>query len=137
MTKPVQFKALAGTIRNDRDEGKMEAILNLSPMSYVPPCPDWMPNAHAVKAWERIAPILVANKLLAETDIETFGQMCALTGKVIQLYAAGETPGASMLGILRTMQNDFGMTPAARGKVKQMAETPADNKFSKNGTRNR
>lgn len=59
--------------------------------------------------------------------------MCALHGKIVQLYAAGESPGASMLGTLRTMHNDFGLTPMSQGKVRggvPVEPTKPGNKFS-------
>jgi hypothetical protein len=39
--------------------------------------------------------------------------LCALVGKIIQLYAAGEAPTASMTGALRNMENGFGLSPVA------------------------
>ncbi|MFH7391160.1 hypothetical protein, partial [Pseudomonas syringae group genomosp. 7] len=59
--KPTALKVVAGTDRPDR-EAAAAAELPLVPD--VPPAPDWMPNAHARKEWERLAPILHANKLL-------------------------------------------------------------------------
>ena len=56
------------------------------------------------------------------------------TGWFEQLYAAGEAPTASMSGTLRNLQNDFGLTPVAQGKVKSSGD--GDNKgnaFSGNG----
>lgn len=61
--KPPQLKAVSGTARKDRDIG---AAVDLPLVSSVPEAPDWLPNAHAVKEWDRLAPILTANKLLTE-----------------------------------------------------------------------
>lgn len=130
--KPTQLKAIAGTERKDR------AITNeieLPLVDSLPTAPDWMPNAHAVKEWDRLAKILIANKLLTEADLATLGHMCALHGKIVQLYAAGEAPTASMAGTLRVMQSDFGLSPVARGKVSAGGEEKKGNKFSGNGKR--
>ncbi|WP_401742102.1 hypothetical protein [Stenotrophomonas geniculata] len=113
--KPTALKVVAGTDRPDREA---PAAAELPLVSDVPPAPDWMPNAHARKEWERLAPILHANKLLTEAGLSALGQLCALHGKTVQLYAAGEAPVASMVAQLRGLMNDFGLTPVAQGKVK-------------------
>lgn len=118
--KPTALKVVAGTDRPDR-EAPTAAELPL--VSDVPPAPDWMPNAHARKEWERLAPILHANKLLTEAGLSALGQLCALHGKTVQLYAAGEAPVASMVAQLRGLMNDFGLTPVAQGKVKPNGDT--------------
>lgn len=130
--KPAHLKAIAGTDRKDRAP---ENVLDLPIISDVPEAPDWLPNAHAFKEWDRLAPILVANKLLTEAGLQALGHLCALHGKAVQLYAAGEAPNASMVGQLRNLINDFGLTPVAQGKVKPMGEGPTTNAFAKNGKR--
>ena len=61
--------------------------------------------------------------------------LCALHGKIVQLYAAGEAPTASMAGTLQSMINDFGLTPVAQGKVKPVGQEDKGNKFANNGKR--
>lgn len=130
--KPAGLKVVAGTSRKDREASKS---VDLPPVSAVPKAPDWLPNAHAVKEWDRLAPILVANKLLTEAGTSALGMLCALHGKLVQLWAAGEAPVASMVAQYRNLINDFGLTPVAQGKVKPVGEEPAANPFSKNGRR--
>ena len=130
--KPRTLKVIAGTDRKDREP---DNVVDLPTISNVPPAPDWLPNAHAKKEWDRLAPILVANKLLTEAGLQALGHLCALHGKTVQLYAAGEAPNASMVGQLRNLINDFGLTPVAQGKVKPAGEGPTSNAFSKNGKR--
>ncbi|UXC34790.1 hypothetical protein [Cupriavidus gilardii] len=130
--KPTTLKAIAGTARPDREpEGGVELPLVAAP----PDPPDWLPNSHAVKEWNRLVPILMANKLLTEAALGPLAHLCALHGKIVQLYAAGEAPTASMSGTLRNLQNDFGLTPVAQGKVKATGDVPAGNKFATNGKR--
>jgi phage terminase small subunit len=129
--KPEHLKVVCGTVRKDRVS---IPDIEIAPIVEIPKCPDWMPNAHAIKEWDRIVPILIANKLLTEADLGTLAQMCALHGKIVQLYAAGESPGASMIGTLRTLQNDFGLSPVARGKVHATSGTDKkENAFTGNG----
>ena len=127
--KPTSLKVVAGTDRPCRRPES--APVEMPALDHIPDPPDWLPNAHAVKEWERLAPILTANKLLTEAGLSALGQLCALHGKVVQLYAAGEAPVASMVAQLRGLMNDFGLTPVAQGKVKAGGdETKAGNKFS-------
>lgn len=130
--KPGNLKVVSGTERKDR---AVEAPVDLPVIASVPSAPDWLPNAHAVKEWDRLAPILVANRLLTEGGISPLGNLCALHGKIVQLWAAGEAPVASMIAQYRNLINDFGLTPVAQGKVKPMGEEPVKNKFAGNGRR--
>jgi phage terminase small subunit len=130
--KPAAVKLVAGTQRKDRVP---EVHVELPVLASVPPAPNWLPNSHAVKEWDRLAGILTANKLLTEGGLSALGMLCALHGKIVQLYAAGEAPTASMAGTLRNLTNDFGLTPVAQGKVKPVGETDKGNKFANNGRR--
>lgn len=130
--KPAQLKAIAGTNQPCRETPK---VLNLPTIDVAPPAPDWLPNAHAVKEWDRLAKILTANKLLTEGGLSALGMLCALHGKIVQLYAAGEAPTASMAGTLQSMINDFGLTPVSQGKVKPSGDTEKGNRFAANGKR--
>jgi phage terminase small subunit len=132
--KPESLKIIAGTDRKDRVN---IPVVEFDPITEVPAAPNWLPNAHAVNEWNRLAPILTVNKLLTDGDLGTLGQLCALHGKIVQLYAAGEAPGASMIGTLRTLQNDFGLSPVARGKVNPVGATDQKkNTFAGNGKKN-
>lgn len=127
--KPTSLKVVAGTDQPCRRPES--APVEMPALDHIPDPPDWLPNAHAVKEWQRLAPILTANKLLTEAGLSALGQLCALHGKVVQLYAAGEAPVASMVAQLRGLMNDFGLTPVAQGKVKAGGdETKAGNKFA-------
>ena len=127
--KPSTLKAIAGTTRKDRESGG--APVDMVTLSAAPEPPDWLPNAHAVKEWRRLAPILVANKLLTEAGLSALGTLCALHGKLVQLWAAGESPNGAMLRQYRSLINDFGLTPVAQGKVKAVGEAPAENPFTR------
>lgn len=128
--KPHNLKVVAGTARPDR-EGP--PIVDLPLVDDVPAAPDWLPNAHAIKEWDRIAPILVANKLLTTAAFSTLGHLCSLHGNLVQLSSAGMAPNASMVAQYRGLANDFGLTPVAQGKVRPHGETPTENEFTSNG----
>lgn len=131
--KPSSLKVIAGTDQPCRALPKDAAALPV--ISDVPAAPDWLPNAHAVREWERLTPILVANKLLTEAGLSALGMLCALHGKLVQLWAAGEAPVASMVAQYRSLINDFGLTPVAQGKVRPVASEAQANPFAKNGKR--
>lgn len=125
--KPTQLKVVAGTARADREP---DHVVELPLVDAVPSPPDWLPNPHAVNEFNRLASILHANKLLTEAGTVALAHLCALHGKVVQLYAAGESPNASMVGQLRGLCNDFGLTPVAQGKVRASGDTEKPgNKF--------
>ena len=126
--KPGNLKSISGTSRNDREE--INAV-ELPLADAVPNAPDWLPNAHAVKEWERFAPILHANKLLTEAGLSALATLCALHGKIVQLFAAGECPTGHLLSQYRNLINDFGLTPVAQGKLKQTLGNEKTNPFAK------
>jgi len=130
--RPSKLKLITGTSRNDRPE--VEAVA-LPVLKSLPLAPDWLPNAHAVKEWERLAPILHGVGLLTEAGLSALGMLCALHGKLVQLWSAGESPNAAMLASYRNLVNDFGLTPVAQGKVKASGEKESENKFAKFGKR--
>jgi phage terminase small subunit len=126
------LKSISGTQQPCRD---VVSSVDLPLVKDVPSAPDWLPNAHAVKEWERLSSILVANKLLSEGALSALGHLCALHGKIIQLYAAGEAPTGHMVAQMRNLTNDFGLTPVAQGKVKPVGEEKKGNRFANNGKR--
>src|SRR5690625_2717719 len=130
--KPAALKVIAGTDRPDR---KGDDPIDLPLVSEIPEAPDWLPNKHAEAEWDRLARILPANRLLTEASLTSLAHLCALDGKIKQLYMAGETPTASMVAQLRAYQSEFGLTPVAQGKVTPAEREPTGNKFSGNGRR--
>jgi phage terminase small subunit len=130
--KAHNLKVVAGTARPDRIE---PSGVDLPLVDAAPLPPDWLPNAHAQKEWERLAPILAANKLLTEASLSTLGMLCALHGNIVQMYAAGMSPTGHMLAQYRGIANDFGLTPVAQGKVKPSGEKEKGNRFASNGKR--
>ncbi len=131
--KPTNLKSISGTIRPHRERDQQPAVI--PPMEQVPPAPDWLPNAYAVKEWRRLAAILTANRLLTEGMTSALGMLCALHGRLVQIWAAGATPQGSMIAIYRSMANDFGLPPVALGKMRPGGGEPAGNRFSNNGRR--
>lgn len=126
--KPAALRVIAGTSRADRDA---PAGVDLPLVDDEPPPPDWLPNAHAVKEWERLVPILTANNLLTTAALSTLGHLCSLHGKIVQLWAAGEAPTGHMLAQYNALAAAFGLAPSWAGKVKPSAEGEKKNGFAK------
>lgn len=128
--KPHNLKVVAGTARPDRDG---PPLVDLPLVEDYPPPPDWLPNAHAIREWDRAVPILMNQKLLTEAALTTLGHMCAVHGQIVQQYTAGLAPNASMYSQYRGLANDFGLTPVAQGKVRPHGEAASENEFARNG----
>jgi phage terminase small subunit len=120
--KPDHLKLFHGTFRPSRAAPKH---IDLPLVAGVPEPPDWLPNAHAVAEWRRLASLLVANRLLTGASLGTFGVLCSLHGVIVSELAAGRVPTASLVAQFRTLANDFGLTYAGQQKLKPPA-APAD-----------
>ncbi|HUG26218.1 hypothetical protein [Piscinibacter sp.] len=129
--KPQSIKVITGS-RRLRDKA-MPAVLPT--IEAVPAAPDWLPNAQALAEWQRLAPILVANRLLSEATLSVLGHACALHGRIVQAMAAGQQPKAAVIGAYRALLNDFGLTPAFAAKVSRGHEGKGANRFAGNGTK--
>src|SRR5690606_10947963 len=130
--KPASLKVVAGTDRPDREGADP---IDLPLVSEIPSAPEWLPNKHAEAEWNRLAQILHNNRLLTEAGLGPLAMLCALHGKLVQLWMAGETPTGHMLAQYRALVGEFGLTPVAQGKVKPAEREPSGNKFSGNGRR--
>lgn len=132
--KPLALKLISGTDRRDRRAPA--PMIPLPAVDAVPEPPDWLPNAYAVAEWHRVAPILVANRLLTEAGLSALGMLCSLHGKIVQLYSAGASPSGHMLAQWRNLSNDFGLTPGSRVRpVAAPAPGAPANRFAQRGKR--
>jgi phage terminase small subunit len=129
----MSLKVIAGTDQPCRRPSHPGIELPL--VDDAPSPPDWLPNMHAVKEWHRLVPILRSSRLLTEAGLSALAHLCALQGRTIQLYFAGETPAASTIAQVRAWLSDFGLTPASREKVLPTNIKSASNRFSSNGKR--
>lgn len=130
--KPSHLKSISGSRQPD-----IGVVVNLPLVAELPDPPAWMASPYAIEEWDRVAPILFANKLLTEAGVTALAHMCALHGAIAQSIAAGVPPTASMVGTLRNMMNDWGLTAVAQGKVSPSGEEPVKNKFTQRGAANR
>lgn len=101
----------------------------------VPICPEWM-GEYGAKEWDRVAPVLVRQRLLSEADVLTFAAYCANVDLLVKSVMEIETHGTTILGArgevrnpalasfaqattaLRSLAAEFGMTPSSRSRIK-------------------
>lgn len=129
--KPDRLKIVEGTFRKDRAVEGVEFDV----IPDIPDAPDWLPNAHAVKEWDRLAPILHKTGLLTQAGLSALGALCAVHGDIVDQWARRISPNAATLAQYRALVNDFGLTPVAQGKVRPIGQEKPKNKFSDNGKR--
>ena len=103
--KPEIVKSLRGSSRNDR---KADTV-PLESVDALPAPPDWLPNAFAVREWDRLGPILVNFGLLTESGLSALAHLCALHGRIVQLWTAGMAPTGhlySQYSVMRRLRHD-------------------------------
>lgn len=111
--KADHLKIISGTQRADRVAPEVPLLPTLTS---TPQPPDWLPNAHATKEWNRLAPILVKAEMLTDAGVTTLAHLCAIHGRMVQLYAAGESPTAHMVSQYKKLADCFCLTPGAAAK---------------------
>jgi len=129
--KPNHLKVLTGS-----RQPKNENTVDLPLVDEVPKAPFWLPNQHAVDEFNKLATMLHANKLLTEGGVSALGHLCALHGKLVEIWESGECPTGHMLAQYRNLVNDFALPPVAQGKIKSgKSDDKPGNKFANNGQR--
>lgn len=119
---PNHLKLITGTdqpCRMDPDED-----VGAHALEELPDAPDWLPNAHATKEWNRLGKIALRLGRLTEANQMTFAHLCALHGKLVQLWSAGQEPTGFLLSQYRTLTNDFGLTSATSASARKIGSDP-------------
>lgn len=105
--KQPRLKLLAGTSRRDRESPDRPA---LPPVYDVPRAPHWLSkDLVATREWNRLAAVLVANKLLTVGNLGALGQLCALHGHLTRAWSDGVTPSGSMMAAYRALCVELGL----------------------------
>jgi len=150
--KPLESKALDGTLRADRDGTKVEQIYYEN--EAIMPT-EVRNNWRAKEEWERIAPLLTSKQLLTEVDVGAFTQYCVsysiymdcldkLTSEDGNFCTIIETKDGFVINphvkimerqavIMNTLLGKFGLTPSDRAKLRipQKGETEKENPRSR------
>jgi phage terminase small subunit len=123
--KPNRVKDITGSVKERTSE------VDLPPVDHVPEPPEWLPNPEAIAEWRRMAPILMANRLLSAGDLPALANYCALHGRIAEIWGAGLTPPSAIMAQFVSLGNAFGLAPAWRSKVKPLDESQKQNPFAK------
>ena len=100
----------------------------------IPQHPDWLPNAHAVNEWNRLVPLLMKNNRLSEIGLSPLAMACALHGRIVQKFTAGETPTGHMMAQYINLLKLLGISdPGGNGPAGGVQ--PKENPFKRNARR--
>ncbi len=120
---PRHLRLLKGTLQPSRDTPAGPA---LPAVDSAPIRPAWLKNPDAILEFDRLAPLLLANKLLTDGNVGVFTQMCALHGRLVAMWTEGTTPSAAMLSTYRALCNALGLLgmklPAAGARPNWFAD---------------
>lgn len=78
--------------------------------------PEWLseaPRAH----WQRLAPMLANAGVLKTSDGDLLATYCCLFSDYVEAVKAGEKVSMTVVGQLRQMMGELGMTPSARTRI--------------------
>lgn len=132
---PTALKVLRGNPGNKRlpkpgEEPSPEVIARL------PEAPDWLGEAGRIE-WERVGPVLIAQRVLTEADLVAFSAYCAAidlmveskrdiqkNGHTIRGDRGGEVRNPALasftqaVNVLKSLAGEFGMTPSSRARMR-------------------
>jgi phage terminase small subunit len=123
--RPEHLKALTGTARPDRAIG---GAVVAAPMNAPPEPPSWLKDAAALEEWHRLAPRLIACRLLTDSMTTTLAHLCAAHGAIVAIYERNEEPRAALIAQYARLAGEFGLTPISSSKIGSAAPR-TENKF--------
>ena len=127
---PRRLKILNGTLQPSRDA---EEVLPLPASEALPPAPEWLPNAHALREYERLGAAMLSFGLLHEGNLGALIMLCAVHGNLVQLLLAGRGVQASLVSQYRGLAADLRLTSLVR--IPTAGDATKPNKFANNGRR--
>jgi hypothetical protein len=107
--QPRHLRLLRGTLQPCRD---LEST-GLPPVGEVPSAPTWMTNLDARKEWDRLARVMVANKLLSAGNASLLAHAVMLGARLSEAWKSGATPSAAQVTVYRRLLGDLGLTNMA------------------------
>src|SRR3954469_20555970 len=102
------LRLMKGTLERGRDD--MPATIGILAFDGTPNPPSWMQNRDALDEWGRLAPLLLANRLLTPGNINALSTYCQMQGEFVALYRAGKIPTAAHLTAHRRIAGDLGLS---------------------------
>ncbi len=114
--KPRETKDPGGTLRKHREPAEVVDFPEVEPAA-LPKPPVWVKGVDARREWTRLVKLLTANHVLTEGDLSALGHLCALHGEIVDDLRRKVRPTGTTRTQLRLFYEEFGLTPASRGKV--------------------
>lgn len=109
--KPLHLRLLSG------NAGKRP--VNALEPSYTPcatEAPEWLSEA-ARAHWNGLAPMMARAGVLKESDRDLLATYCSLFTEYVELVKAGERASMSVIGQIRQLMGELGLTPSARARI--------------------
>lgn len=129
---PLHLKLIKGTVcaRDRRPSPNAQITPGLPPINAIPAPPAWMQNKAALAEWGRLAPVLVANRLLTDGNLGLLAQLCAVHGNLVGIWKSGMKANAALVASYRALSNSLGLLDWNVSGVKA-----GHNRFAKNAAR--
>lgn len=132
--KSAKALELAGTARPDRPR-KEQA--NFTPLLYVPDAPDWLSGDEvATGEWKRLAPLLINDGTLAEKDLQTLANLCAMQSRIMRNFRGDKnldgTPinAAGCMAAYAKLASALGLASGWRPRVVSGEKSKPENPFA-------
>ena len=92
--------------------------------------PDWF-SVRQLAEWNRLVPVLQNVKVLSDGDWSLLELACGLYGEIVEEWASGHPPTASMMAQVGVLYGKFGLSPVDRMKITVSDDGEETNKFKK------
>ena len=106
---PPRLKLLRGTAHVADRVAALESTPPLPALDAVPTPPHWLKNLNARAEWDRLAPVLTANRLLHAGNIGLLAQLCAVHGHLVDIWTNGLKANAALVATYRMLSNSLGL----------------------------
>lgn len=125
--KTAAQKALAGTAQKCRPA---KEVANFTPLQLVPDVPYWIMNdLNAATEWKRLAPLLIADKALAEKDLQTLANLCLVQSRIMSSAYDPEFSGSGLHAIYARYGAALGLAHGWRARVTASEKEAEQNPF--------
>lgn len=113
--KSLKAMELAGTARPARP--RQETLPSI-PLQYVPDPPAWLDGDEvATKEWRWLAPLLIADGTLAEKDLRTLANLCAVQSRIIRNFRGEDVTVVGCHSTYARYASALGLGVAWRARV--------------------
>lgn len=104
------LKLIKGTLTaRDNRPSAVATTPGLPPLDAVPPPPAWLTKKAARAEWGRLAPILVANKLLTDGNVGLLAQLVSVHAHLVDAWSNGLRANAALVATYRALSGSLGL----------------------------